>query len=187
MSKILNMIAEHKKTVQYFEENSVETVQQIADMVADTFKNGGTVYLCGNGGSMADCQHLAGEFVGKYRKVRNPLPAVALSTDIAQTTCIGNDFSFNDIFSRQLEALGKEGDLLWAFSTSGTSGNVIAAAETAGKKGMKIIAFTGKTDSPLEAMADLCLCANSQKTNHSQEVHELAYHIICDLIDDKFD
>ncbi len=183
----MDMIAEHKRTVQYFEENSVGVVEQIAGLVADTFNNGNTIYLCGNGGSMADCQHLAGEFVGRYRKNRNPLPAVALSTDIAQTTCIGNDFSFNDIFSRQLAALAKEGDVLWAFSTSGTSPNVIAAAEEAKKKGMKIIAFTGKPDSPLEAMADLCLCANSQKTNHSQEVHELAYHIICDLIDDKFD
>ena len=133
---------------------------------------------------MADCQHIAGEFVGKYRKVRKPLPAIALSTDSALTTCIGNDFSFNDIFSRQIEALGNAKDILWAFSTSGQSPNILSAAKSAKKIGMKVVAFTGKSNSSLESLADICLCANSDKTNHSQEVHELAYHIICEIIDE---
>ena len=185
--KILDIISEHKKTVQFFEEHSIETVMEISTLIGNTFDAGGRIYLCGNGGSMADCQHIAGEFVGKYRKVRQPLPAIALSTDPALTTCIANDFSYEDIFSRQIEALGNQGDVLWAFSTSGTSANVISAVKMAKRKGLKVIGFTGKSDSPLEELSDVCLCANSNKTNHSQEVHELAYHIICDLIDEKYD
>ncbi|MCK5210131.1 MAG: SIS domain-containing protein [Cyclobacteriaceae bacterium] len=185
--KILDIIDEHKKTIQFFEEHSIETVLEITKLIENTFDNGDRIYLCGNGGSMADCQHIAGEFVGKYRKVRQPLPAIALSTDPALTTCIANDFSYEDIFSRQIEALGKKGDVLWAFSTSGTSPNVIAAVKMAQQKGLKVIGFTGKSNSPLEKLSDVCLCANSNKTNHSQEVHELAYHIICDLIDENYD
>lgn len=182
--KILNIVHDHQKCIQYFADNNMETVMEISDIVLETFKKGGKVMLCGNGGSMADCQHIAGEFVGKYRKVRQPLPAIALSTDSALATCIGNDFSFNDIFSRQIEALGSKKDILWAFSTSGQSPNILSAVKAAKKKGLKVIAFTGKSDSPLETICDICLCANSDKTNHSQEVHELAYHIICEIIDD---
>lgn len=184
--KILKNINDHKKTILYFEENSVDIVVAITDLTEQTFKSGNKIYLCGNGGSMADCQHIAGEFVGKYRKVRKPLPAITLSTDAALATCIANDFSYEGLFSRQIEALGNEGDLLWAFSTSGTSANVIAAARAAKEKGMKIVSFTGKSNSLLEELSDICLCANSDKTNHSQEVHELAYHNICELIDEKF-
>jgi len=182
--KISEIILEHQKVIQHFADNGLDTVATIADLIAETFRNGGKILLCGNGGSMADCQHIAGEFVGKYRKVRTPLPAIALSTDPALTTCIGNDFSYDDIFSRQIEALGNSKDILWAFSTSGRSKNVLAAAEMAIKKGIKVVGFTGKKDTPLEALSDICLCANSEKTNHSQEVHELAYHIICEIIDD---
>ena len=185
-TKILSIIEEHNQTVRFFEQHSVDTVIKISEMVKDTFDHGGRIYLCGNGGSMADCQHIAGEFVGKYRKVRQPLPAIALSTDAALTTCIGNDFSYEAIFSRQIEALGNKGDMLWAFSTSGTSPNVLAAADAAKSKGLTVVGFTGKKDSPLESLSDICLCANSNKTNHSQEVHEIAYHIICEMIDDQY-
>ncbi len=183
---IIANIKAHKSTVEHFEQNSIEVVEEIAALVQNTFSTGNQIFLCGNGGSMADCQHIAGEFVGKFRKVRKPLPAIALSTDPSLTTCIGNDFSFEDIFSRQIEALGKENDVLWAFSTSGTSGNVLAAVKMAKEKGLKVIGFTGKTNTPLEELSDVCLCANSDKTNHSQEVHELAYHIICELIDQNY-
>jgi D-sedoheptulose 7-phosphate isomerase len=184
--KVISNIAAHKRVIEHFEATNTETVIEIAKLVMKTFENNHTIYLCGNGGSNADCQHLAGEFVGRYHKNRKPLPAVALSTDSALVTCIGNDYSFNDIFSRQVEALAGEGDVLWAFSTSGNSPNILAAAEVARQKGMKIIAFTGRENSRLEAMADICLCAASDRTNNSQEVHELAYHIVCDLIDDNF-
>lgn len=183
---ILENIKAHKSAIEHFEQNSIGVVEEIAQLVQKTFANGNQVFLCGNGGSMADCQHIAGEFVGKFRKVRKPLPAIALSTDPSLTTCIGNDFSFDDIFSRQIEALGKEKDLLWAFSTSGTSANVLAAVKAAKEQGLKVIGFTGKTNTPLEELSDVCLCANSDKTNHSQEVHELAYHIVCELIDKNY-
>ncbi|MCG8306401.1 MAG: SIS domain-containing protein [Cytophagales bacterium] len=182
--RVLKAIEGHDRAIRYFAAHSTDKVLEIARLIAETFRSGGRIYLCGNGGSMADCQHIAGEFVGKFRKVRRPLPAVALSTDPALTTCIGNDFSYEHIFSRQVEALGKPGDILWAFSTSGTSENVIKAADTARIKGMTVIGFTGRPDSPLERLSDICLCANSDQTNHSQEVHELAYHIICELIDE---
>ena len=184
--KIAAVIEEHNRTIQHFAANGTDKVLEIAHLIENTFNSGGRIFLCGNGGSMADCQHIAGEFVGKFRKVRQPLPAIALSTDPALTTCIGNDFSYEDIFSRQVEALGTKGDILWAFSTSGTSKNVIAAVNTAKIHGMTIIGFTGKPKSTLEQLSDICLCANSNKTNHSQEVHELAYHIICELIDEKY-
>ncbi len=185
-NKILDIIEEHEQTVRFFKENSIEIVSQISDMVRKTFDQEGRIFLCGNGGSMADCQHIAGEFVGKYRKVRQPLPAIALSTDAALTTCIGNDFSYEAIFSRQIEALGNPGDMLWAFSTSGTSPNVLMAVDAAKGLGLTVVGFTGKKDSPLELQSDICLCANCDKTNHSQEIHELAYHIICEMIDEHY-
>ena len=186
IKKVISNIEAHKKVIDYFEANSVETVVRITNLVLQTFEKNNTIYLCGNGGSNADCQHLAGEFVGRYHKNRQPLPAIALSTDSALVTCIGNDYSFDEIFSRQIEALAREGDILWAFSTSGNSPNILAAAEVATQKNMQIIAFTGRENSELEAMANICLCAASSHTNNSQEVHELAYHIVCDLIDDNY-
>lgn len=184
---IENAISEHRRAVEHFEQHHIGTVEQIAGLITETFNSGHRLFLCGNGGSMADCQHIAGEFVGKFRKVRQPLPAMALSTDVALTTCIANDFSFEELFARQIDALGNAGDLLWAFSTSGTSLNVIAAAKKAAERGMTVISFTGKKESPLEAVSDICLCAAADKTNHAQEVHELAYHIICELIDEDYD
>jgi D-sedoheptulose 7-phosphate isomerase len=183
---ILKTINEHKKAIENFENNSISIVKGITQMIIGCLKRSGTVYLCGNGGSAADCQHIAGEFVGRFRAERNPLPAVAFSTDTSVITCIGNDYSFKDIFVRQAEALVKKEDILWTFSTSGSSGNVIKAAEKAKEKNAKVIAFTGKADSELEKISDICLCAVNQYTSTSQEVHILAYHIICDLIDTEF-
>ncbi len=113
-------------------------------MIVKSLRAGGTIYLCGNGGSAADAQHIAGEFVGRFRAERRALPAVALSTDTSILTCIGNDYSFERVFARQVEALVRPGDVLWAFSTSGTSPNVLAAAEEARRKGARVIAFTGR-------------------------------------------
>ena len=183
---ILKIINEHKKAIENFENNSILVVKQVAEMIIECLKRSGTVYLCGNGGSAADCQHIAGEFVGRFRAERRPLPAVAFSTDTSVITCIGNDYSFEDIFVRQADALMKQGDILWAFSTSGSSGNVIKAAEKAKEKNAKVIAFTGKAESPLEKISDICLCAANPYTSTGQEVHMLAYHVICELIDVEF-
>ncbi|MBN2131865.1 MAG: SIS domain-containing protein [Sedimentisphaerales bacterium] len=173
----------HQRMVAEFERTGTNAVVAAAEAITRTFRRGGTLYLCGNGGSAADAQHLAGEFVGRFRADRKALPAVALSTDTSVLTCIANDYDYSTVFARQVEAYVKENDILWGFSTSGTSANVLKAAEAARDKGAQVIAFTGRPNSPLEALADVCLCADAPLTARSQEIHQLAYHIICDLVE----
>ena len=180
---IIETIKAHKNLIETFQITQVDKVIAAANMLITCFNDEKCVFLCGNGGSAADAQHIAGEFVGRFRTDRRPLPAVALTTDTSVITCIGNDFGFDDIFARQVEALAKPSDILWAFSTSGTSKNVLKAAETAKKNKVRIIAFTGKTETPLEELADVCLAVDAPNTAAAQEIHQLAYHIICDLID----
>ena len=182
---VLDTIAVHKRLLAEFEASGVENVIAAADMIAAAFKSGGRLYLCGNGGSASDAQHVAGEFVGRFKKERRPLPATALTADSAILTCIGNDYSFKDVFARQVEALMTEKDVLWAFSTSGTSANIVAAAQAAKNKRARIIAFTGKPGSTLESMADVCVCISAPTSGAAQEIHQLAYHIICDLVEQK--
>ncbi|MEN6576463.1 MAG: SIS domain-containing protein [Phycisphaerales bacterium] len=184
--RIQEAIATHRAMIAAFEASGVATVVAMAERIVQSLRNNGTLYLCGNGGSAADAQHIAGEFVGRFRVERRALPAVALSTDTSVLTCIGNDYDYQSVFSRQVEALVRPGDILWAFSTSGASPNVLRAAEAARRKGAPILAFTGRTNSKLEAMADLCLCADAAVTARSQEIHQLAYHIICDLVEQEF-
>lgn len=176
----------HQKMVAAFEASAGETVVAIAEMIVQSLQAGGTLYVCGNGGSAADAQHIAGEFVGRFRLERRALPAVALSTDTSVLTCIANDYDYERIFARQVEALVRPGDVLWAFSTSGTSPNVLQAAEAARRQGARVIAFTGRAGSKLETRADLCLCAPGELAARSQEIHQLAYHIICDLVEQSF-
>jgi D-sedoheptulose 7-phosphate isomerase len=182
-SIIQEAIETHQKMLATFAGSAPDTLVATAEMIVKSLRAGGTIYLCGNGGSAADAQHIAGEFVGRFRAERRALPAVALSTDTSILTCIGNDYSFERVFARQVEALVRPGDVLWAFSTSGTSPNVLAAAEEARRKGARVIAFTGRAQSKLEALADVCLCAEAALTARSQEIHQLAYHIICDLVE----
>jgi D-sedoheptulose 7-phosphate isomerase len=179
-------IEKHKSLLSAFEMYAPEILLSMARMIADTFDRGGCLYLCGNGGSASDAQHVAGEFIGRFRSERRPLPAIALNTDTSVITCIGNDYSFTEIFSRQVQALVKENDVLWAFSTSGKSPNILAAADSAKMNRARVIAFTGMENSMLEKKADLCLCARSFVTSSAQEMHQLAYHIICDLVEDQF-
>lgn len=183
---IIEIIETHKKMTADFESAGVETVAAIAEAITAALKQDGTVYLCGNGGSAADAQHIAGELVGRFARERKALAAVALSTDTSVLTCIANDYSYEKVFARQAEALIRKGDVFWAFSTSGTSANVIAAARIAREKGARIIAFTGRKDSKLEHTADICFCADAESTARSQEIHQLAYHIICDLVERGF-
>lgn len=183
---IVEAIETHKKMTAALGTDSIEIIAAIADAITTALELDGTVYLCGNGGSAADAQHIAGEFVGRFRRERKALAAVAFSTDTSVLTAIANDYSYERIFARQAEALVREGDILWAFSTSGTSANVIAAVEVAREKHARVIAFTGTADSELEQMADFCFCANAEFTARSQEIHQLAYHIICDLVELSF-
>lgn len=185
-SRIREAMETHKKLVAQFERSAAAVIVAASEAIVETFKNGGTLYLCGNGGSAADAQHIAGEMVGRFRTERRALPAVAFSTDTSVLTCVANDYSYDDVFARQAEALIKPGDILWGLSTSGASPNVIRAAEVAKRRGARVMAFTGRNDSKLQALADICLCADSQVTARSQEIHQLAYHIICDLVEQCF-
>jgi D-sedoheptulose 7-phosphate isomerase len=163
--------------------HGLQTIQDAAQLVTDCIQQGRCVYLLGNGGSASDAQHIAGELVGRFYVNRRALPAVALTTDTAILTAVGNDFSFDDIFSRQVEALVNPGDLVWAFSTSGTSRNVIKAVELAREKKARVLGFTGRDNTPLQAMSDVCVCAADSSSARAQEIHQLAYHIICELVE----
>ncbi len=184
--RIREAIEAHKKMVTVFETSAAEVMGAMAAAIVQSLQQGGTLYLCGNGGSAADAQHIAGEFVGRFRTERRALPAVALSTDTSVLTCIANDYDYESVFARQVEALVRPGDILWAFSTSGTSPNVLRAVEAARRRGARVLAFTGRANSRLQALADLCFCAEAALTARSQELHQLAYHIICDLVEENF-
>ncbi len=184
--QIIESIETHKKMTAELQKSGIETMVSIAQAITRALEQNGTVYLCGNGGSAADAQHIAGELVGRFRRERKALAAVALTTDTSIITSIANDYAYENVFARQVEALVREGDILWAFSTSGSSANVIAAVQSAKKKGALVIAFTGSTDSNLEQIADICFCADAESTARSQEIHQLAYHIICDLVEQSF-
>ena len=183
---IVAAIETHKEMVAALQERSVEVIAAIADAITTVLELDGTIYLCGNGGSAADAQHIAGEFVGRFGRERKALAAIAFSTDTSVLTAIANDYAYDRIFARQAEALVRQDDILWAFSTSGTSANVIAAVEVAKERGARVVAFTGTADSELELIADICFCAEAESTARSQEIHQLAYHIICDLVERSF-
>lgn len=176
----------HVELLDQFRQKNYETITAAAELITRVLKKGGTIYLCGNGGSAADAQHIAAELVGRFNRERKALPAIALSTDTSILTSIANDYAYDKVFARQVEALVKAGDVLWAFSTSGGSANVIAAAKLAKEKGASLLAFTGKMATKLEKLADTCICAGSESTARSQEIHQLAYHIICDLVEMSF-
>jgi len=183
---IKQIIESHKKNVAELEASSIDTLAAAARKIVEVLRQDGRIYICGNGGSAADAQHIAAELVGRFARQRQALPAVALTTNTSVITSISNDYSYESVFVRQVEALVKKGDILWAISTSGTSPNIIAAAELAKKKNACVLAFTGKKNTKLEQMADICFCANDESTARSQEIHQLGYHIICDLVERSF-
>ncbi|MBI5888111.1 MAG: D-sedoheptulose 7-phosphate isomerase [Deltaproteobacteria bacterium] len=167
----------------FFSRKNLPLINMASEMIAEAFKAGGKLMVAGNGGSAGDAQHIAGEFVNKFEIERPPLPALALSTDSSVITSIGNDYSFDQIFSKQVRALGKKGDVLLAISTSGSSRNVINAAEAAKNIGVKTIALTGKGGGELGGKADLLLNVDADSTPRIQEVHITVCHIICALVD----
>jgi len=155
----------------------------LAQKVSAAFTNDRKVMLCGNGGSAADAQHIAAEFINRFELERPPLPAIALTTDSSIITCIGNDYSFDDVFAKQIKALGVEGDVLLAISTSGNSMNVIKAAEAARDQDIYVCGITGGNGGKLKNTADTCLVVESESTARIQETHILMGHIICMLVD----
>ncbi len=185
-AQVEQIIQQHRQVVAGIGASTVANIAAGAGSIIEALQQGHRVYICGNGGSAADAQHIAGELLGRFRRTRRPLPAVALTTDTSTITSVANDFGYEHVFERQVEALVEKGDILWAISTSGSSASVVAAAETAKNKGAKVLAFTGRKDSALERLSDVCVCAGSDSTARSQEIHQLAYHIICELIDRNF-
>jgi D-sedoheptulose 7-phosphate isomerase len=157
--------------------------ERAGTMMRDALRGGGTLFFCGNGGSAADAQHLATEYVVRYMKNRRALPAVALTTDTSLITATGNDFGFDEIFSRQVEALVGARDLLIIHSTSGNSPNVIKAAEAAKRKGAPVVAFSSRDGGALRAIADHSVIVPSDRTDRAQEIHLCIEHAICEIIE----
>ena len=160
-----------------------EPIERAAQMLAACVKGGGKILFCGNGGSASDSQHLAAEFVNRYVAERPAIASIALTTDTSNLTSIGNDRSFDEIFSRQVEALGRKGDVLVGITTSGKSPNVLKAFEAAKKIGVKTIAFSGRDGGPAAKMADLAIVVPEKVTSRIQEVHITVGHILCGLVD----
>lgn len=172
-----------KAKERFLTKKNISLIVQFAEMTAECFKGGGKLLIIGNGGSAADAQHLAAEFVNRFEIERPPLPALALTTDTSNITSIGNDYSYDQIFSKQIKALGKDGDILLAISTSGGSPNVLKAVEAAKNLGIKIVALTGKGGGKLAEEADIVLNVESKTTARIQEVHITVCHVLCELVD----
>lgn len=163
-----------------------QPISQAIELMFNALSNGNKILACGNGGSAGDAQHFAAELVGRFERERFPLPAIALTTDTSIITAVGNDYSFNEIFSKQVQAFGQAGDILLAISTSGNSGNVVAAVEAALEREMRIVALTGKDGGKLAQMltdADVHINVPHSRTARIQEVHLVAIHSICDGLD----
>ncbi len=169
----------------------VETLSgPIADcgrLICETVRAGKKILICGNGGSAADAQHIAAEFVGRYETERRALPAIALTTDTSALTAISNDYGFERVFARQVEALANEGDCLIAISTSGNSPNVIAAVMEARKRGCSVVGMTGANGKKLASLSDACVLVPAERTARIQEVHITIAHIWCELVDEVFE
>ena len=158
-------------------------VAAAAQMLVQVFQAGGRVLIFGNGGSAADAQHLAAEFVNRFQVERPPLAALALTTDTSILTAVANDYDFKEVFAKQVRAFGKPGDLAWGISTSGNSPNVVAGLDAARALGLKTLALSGGGGGPVAAAADLALIVPSQSTPRVQEVHITLGHVLCDLVD----
>jgi D-sedoheptulose 7-phosphate isomerase len=183
MESILNkLVAESCATMQSLLTQAAK-FEQIANTAVATLKGGGKLLTCGNGGSAADAMHLAEELVGRYNRNRRSLPAICLNADPTLLTCIANDFSYDEVFARQVEGLGNKGDLLICFTTSGNSGNVLRAFEAAKTKGVKSVALLGKGGGKAKGKADLELIVSSDDTARVQEAHTLLLHALLERIE----
>lgn len=175
-------LAEHLRVVDALRDQ-VELLERMADRIIATFEAGGKVYIFGNGGSAADSQHIAAELMGRFKRNRKPLPAIALTTDTSVLTAVANDLGSEQSFSRQVEGLATGRDVVWALSVSGKSANIIRALEAARAAGALRLGFTGRTGQRMKDLCDLCLLADDESSDRVQEAHQLAYHLICDRID----
>ncbi len=163
----------------------IETIAAVVDRVAAALGAGNKVLLAGNGGSAADAQHIACEFIGKFEYDRAPAAAIALTTDSSALTAIANDYGYDRVFERQVQGLGRPGDVLIALSTSGRSPNILKAIAAARASGLVVIGFTGKSGGDMAARCDLCLFAPSDSTPLIQQLHITAGHIVCGLVEER--
>ena len=160
-------------------------IKGASKLIINSLKRGGKVMFCGNGGSAADAQHLSAELVGRYLKNRKPLSSLSLTTDTSTITAISNDLSFDEVFSRQIESLGKKGDVLYAISTSGKSKNIIKALEKAKDIGVKTIGITGSNENSISNLCDLIIKVPATRSDRIQEMHIAVGHIICEIIENE--
>jgi D-sedoheptulose 7-phosphate isomerase len=182
---ILGYFRQSREALQRAEQDAAlhDTIAAIADRIADALLVGGKLLLAGNGGSAADAQHIAGELLSRFRFDRNPLPAIALTTDTSVLTAIGNDYGYEQVFERQVRGLGSKGDVFIGISTSGRSPNIIAALKAARERGVATIGFTGTGGMAMQPYCDLLLVAPTDQTPLIQQIHITAAHAICDLVE----
>jgi len=188
MKKIKEIITSSIETKQKIlaDENLLKKICDTIDVIVNAFRSGKRVYFCGNGGSAADAQHLAAEFSGRFYKNRKALPAEALHCNTSYLTAVANDYSFDDIYSRLIDGIGEEGDVLVGLSTSGNSVNILKAFETAQKKAMITVGFTGETGGKMRTLCDHLINIPSTDTPRIQESHITVGHIICQLVEEKY-
>ncbi|TSC82479.1 MAG: D-sedoheptulose 7-phosphate isomerase [Parcubacteria group bacterium Gr01-1014_20] len=182
---IKTAFSRHAETVSETFETLREEISRGAEILISVTKTNNSLFICGNGGSSADSQHLAAEWICRYKKERKPLKAIALTTDTSALTAIGNDYGFENIFGRQINALGEKGDVLIAITTSGQSPNILKAIRVAKEKTLKVIVLTGEKGATLKGnpAVDLCIAIPSIETARIQEMHELIYHTWCECVD----
>ena len=184
MEEIIRRVAKESQRIQeaFIRKNTYPLID-CAECISKAFKNDRKLMLCGNGGSAADAQHIAAEFVNRFLLDRHPLPAMALTTDTSIITSVANDYSYEEVFSKQIQALGVEGDILLAISTSGNSNNILSAITTAKKKGLYTVGLIGGDGGKMITLVDLPLVVESNHTPRIQETHILAGHLICELVE----
>jgi len=182
---IIKIFKESSQLKENFVNENLSKVVRVVDAITGALKAGNKILIFGNGGSAADAQHIAAEFVNRFIIERPPLPAIALSTDTSVITSIGNDYDFSEIFSKQIRAIGQSGDVAWGISTSGKSPNVIKALEVAKKMGLITIGLTGRDGGDIARMVDHSLDVSSNSTPRIQEVHITVSHVICEMVDYK--
>ncbi|EXJ16007.1 D-sedoheptulose-7-phosphate isomerase [Imhoffiella purpurea] len=162
----------------------LEATLAAATRTAEAIARGGTLFICGNGGSAGEATHLSGELIGPFLdKTRRPLPAIALGFDTSATSAVANDFSFDEVFARQIAALARPGDVLWALSTSGRSPNVVRALDTAAERGLLTVLLTGAVHAELPASAEILLAVPSRETPRIQEIHLMLGHLLCEVVE----
>lgn len=175
---------QHKEIFRTVIDTMTESIRECGHLILQTVKDGKKILICGNGGSAADAQHIAAEFVGRYESERRALPAIALTTDTSALTALANDYEFDRVFARQVEALASDGDLLIGISTSGNSPNVLAAVMEARKRRCRVLGLTGAKGKKLASLSDACLTVPSDRTARIQEVHITVAHIWCEMVDE---